>query len=124
MLGRSAGHVAARDQRVYDRRAFFDVTDGLFTNYSWSAADVSSSVLEAGDRLTDLYIGIDVWGRNFYGGGQFNTQQVGRAGSPASITCGLSCTCDGMHIRTHYCLVNMNKFGDRLDLGKYEVSIP
>lgn len=30
----------------------------------------------AEERLTDLYIGIDVWGRNFYGGGQFNTQEV------------------------------------------------
>ncbi|OWR52381.1 cytosolic endo-beta-N-acetylglucosaminidase isoform 1 [Danaus plexippus plexippus] len=70
------GHLYWQNALNEKNRAFFDVTDGLFTNYSWSASDVSSSVLEAGDRLTDLYIGIDVWGRNFYGGGQFNTQQA------------------------------------------------
>lgn len=30
----------------------------------------------AAERRIDLFIGIDVWGRNFYGGGHFNTQQV------------------------------------------------
>ncbi|KAJ0176944.1 hypothetical protein K1T71_006953 [Dendrolimus kikuchii] len=57
-------------------KAFFDASDGFFTNYSWSESDIKSSVEAAGDRLTDLYIGIDVWGRNFYGGGQFNTAEA------------------------------------------------
>ncbi|XP_050671158.1 cytosolic endo-beta-N-acetylglucosaminidase [Leptidea sinapis] len=57
-------------------KAFFDIVDGFFTNYSWDEADVKSSAQAAGDRLTDLYIGIDVWGRNFYGGGQFNTREA------------------------------------------------
>ncbi|CAG9584304.1 unnamed protein product [Danaus chrysippus] len=70
------GHLNWQNALNEKNRAFFDVTDGLFTNYSWGVSDVSASVLEAGDRLTDLYIGIDVWGRNFYGGGQFNTQQA------------------------------------------------
>ncbi|XP_004922019.1 uncharacterized protein LOC101738110 [Bombyx mori] len=60
----------------HKNRPFFDACDGIFTNYSWSEANVSSSAVEAGDRLTDLYIGIDVWGRNFYGGGQLNTQSA------------------------------------------------
>lgn len=38
--------------------------------------DVISSAMEAEERVTDLFIGIDVWGRNFFGGGQFNTQEV------------------------------------------------
>lgn len=57
-------------------RAFFDACDGFFTNYSWTEEDVESSAKEAGDRLKDLFIGIDVWGRNFYGGGQFNVEEV------------------------------------------------
>lgn len=57
-------------------KAFFHACDGFFTNYSWSVSDVVHSVQEAGDRVTDLFIGIDVWGRNFYGGGQFNTQEA------------------------------------------------
>ncbi|CAH1645788.1 unnamed protein product [Spodoptera littoralis] len=56
--------------------AFFEACDGLFTNYSWTKEDVESSAALAGSRITDLYIGIDVWGRNFYGGGQFNTQEA------------------------------------------------
>ncbi|XP_059046620.1 uncharacterized protein LOC131842119 [Achroia grisella] len=60
----------------HKNKDFFDACDGLFTNYSWEESDVRSSVVAAGDRVTDLYIGIDVWGRNFYGGGQFNVQQA------------------------------------------------
>ncbi|XP_060802952.1 uncharacterized protein LOC106133133 [Amyelois transitella] len=56
-----------------NNKDFFDVCDGFFTNYSWKEEDIESSVEMAGDRLRDLFIGIDVWGRNFYGGGQFNT---------------------------------------------------
>lgn len=50
--------------------------DGFFTNYSWVKQNVEDSALAAGTRRTDLYIGLDVWGRNFYGGGMFNLQQV------------------------------------------------
>lgn len=57
-------------------RGFFDATDGIFTNYTWTEQNIQNSVKMAGDRLLDLYIGIDVWGRNFYGGGKFNTAQV------------------------------------------------
>ncbi|KAJ8727821.1 hypothetical protein PYW08_016206 [Mythimna loreyi] len=56
--------------------AFFEACDGLFTNYSWAPEDVPASAAAAAGRLTDLYIGIDVWGRNFFGGGQFNTQEA------------------------------------------------
>ncbi|CAB3254046.1 unnamed protein product [Arctia plantaginis] len=57
-------------------RAFFDACDGFFTNYSWSVKNVEDTAKEAGNRITDVFIGIDVWGRNFYGGGQFNTQEA------------------------------------------------
>ncbi|CAG9786427.1 unnamed protein product [Diatraea saccharalis] len=57
-------------------KPFFDACDGIFTNYSWTGDHIKESALEAGERLTDLYIGIDVWGRNFYGGGQFNTHEA------------------------------------------------
>ncbi|KAM3956952.1 cytosolic endo-beta-N-acetylglucosaminidase [Aphomia sociella] len=70
------GHLNWQNGLNTKNKDFFDACDGLFTNYSWTKADVASSAQAAGDRLTDLYIGIDVWGRNFYGGGQFNTQQA------------------------------------------------
>ncbi|XP_046959336.1 uncharacterized protein LOC124529595 isoform X2 [Vanessa cardui] len=70
------GHLNWQNGLNEKNRGYFDVVDGIFTNYSWSEKDVESSVVAAGERLTDLYIGIDVWGRNFYGGGQFNTQEA------------------------------------------------
>nr|XP_034830767.1 uncharacterized protein LOC117987812 [Maniola hyperantus] len=70
------GHLNWQNGLNEKNKAFFDVVDGFFTNYSWSEKDIETSVAHAGDRLADLYIGIDVWGRNFYGGGQFNTQQA------------------------------------------------
>ncbi|CAH0398116.1 unnamed protein product [Chilo suppressalis] len=57
-------------------KPFFDACDGIFTNYSWTVEHVKESSKLAGERITDLYIGVDVWGRNFYGGGQFNTHEA------------------------------------------------
>ncbi|XP_072931830.1 uncharacterized protein [Epargyreus clarus] len=70
------GHLTWQNELNEKNKAFFDVVDGFFTNYSWTEKNVESSAKIAGDRLTDVFIGIDVWGRNFYGGGQFNTQEA------------------------------------------------
>ncbi|XP_049868632.1 uncharacterized protein LOC126368616 [Pectinophora gossypiella] len=70
------GSLSWQNQLNHKNKQFFDVCDGFFTNYSWSEADVAASVAAAGARRRDLYVGVDVWGRNFYGGGQFNTQQA------------------------------------------------
>lgn len=70
------GHLNWQNGLNEQNKAFFDACDGLFTNYSWTEENVMSSAEAAGDRIRDLYIGIDVWGRNFYGGGQFNTAQA------------------------------------------------
>ncbi|XP_052759284.1 uncharacterized protein LOC113514033 isoform X2 [Galleria mellonella] len=70
------GHLNWQNGLNHKNKDFFDACDGFFTNYSWTEADVASSAKVAGDRLTDLYIGIDVWGRNFYGGGQFNIREA------------------------------------------------
>lgn len=55
---------------------FFDCTDGIFINYSWTERHVEQSAARAGDRRHRVFVGLDVWGRNFYGGGKFNTVQV------------------------------------------------
>ncbi|CAK1546890.1 unnamed protein product [Leptosia nina] len=70
------GHLNWQNGLNEKNKDFFEAVDGFFTNYSWREEDIVTSVKEAGTRLTDLYIGIDVWGRNFYGGGQFNTQEA------------------------------------------------
>ncbi|RDX88412.1 Cytosolic endo-beta-N-acetylglucosaminidase 1 [Mucuna pruriens] len=54
-------------------KPFFDICDGIFTNYSWQEDYPKRSAAVAGDRKFDVYMGIDVFGRNTYGGGQWNT---------------------------------------------------
>ncbi|CAJ1971056.1 unnamed protein product [Sphenostylis stenocarpa] len=56
-----------------NNKPFFDICDGIFTNYSWQEDYPSRSASFAGDRKFDVYMGIDVFGRDTYGGGQWNT---------------------------------------------------
>ncbi|KAI9217734.1 glycosyl hydrolase family 85-domain-containing protein [Blastocladiella britannica] len=50
-------------------RAYFDAANGLFANYTWSPTRAAASAHEAGPRVRDVYTGIDVFGRNMFGGG-------------------------------------------------------
>lgn len=52
-------------------KPFFDICDGIFTNYSWTEDYPKLSAAVAGDRKFDVYMGIDVFGRGTYGGGQW-----------------------------------------------------
>ncbi|CAL4091185.1 unnamed protein product, partial [Meganyctiphanes norvegica] len=54
-------------------KCFFNVCDGIFLNYTWTEQHLHRSKLAAGKRFTDVYVGLDVFGRNFYEGGGFNT---------------------------------------------------
>ncbi|KAK3139047.1 hypothetical protein QOZ80_5AG0377030 [Eleusine coracana subsp. coracana] len=54
-------------------KPFFDLCDGLFANYTWKKNDPQDSAQVAGNRKYDVYMGIDVFGRNTFGGGQWNT---------------------------------------------------
>lgn len=44
-------------------RIFFDVTDGIFLNYNWTAEKLQNSRDLAQDRYQNVYIGIDIFGR-------------------------------------------------------------
>ncbi|NWS76170.1 ENASE acetylglucosaminidase, partial [Crotophaga sulcirostris] len=46
-----------------ENRVFFDACDGLFTNYNWKESNLEHSRELAGLRRTDVYVGIDVFGR-------------------------------------------------------------
>ncbi|CAH1391145.1 unnamed protein product [Nezara viridula] len=54
-------------------RKFFDMCDGIFLNYGWSEEDLIATVEESGSRKTDVYVGVDVFGRGCFGGGGFTT---------------------------------------------------
>lgn len=55
-------------------KPFFDITDGIFLNYSWNERGLTRSREIAAERIHDVYVGVDVFGRNFFGGGGFNTE--------------------------------------------------
>ncbi|KAG0352894.1 hypothetical protein BG005_007721 [Podila minutissima] len=67
----STGEVAWQDKLSPENYAFFEQTDGIFTNYTWQEKAVRESVKLAGARNRDVYTGIDVWGRNTFGGGGY-----------------------------------------------------
>ncbi|XP_051143386.1 cytosolic endo-beta-N-acetylglucosaminidase 1 [Andrographis paniculata] len=67
------GDLAWQDQLNEKNKAFFDLCDGIFTNYTWKENYPKLSGDVAGDRKFDVYVGIDVFGRNTYGGGQWTT---------------------------------------------------
>ncbi|XP_039135920.1 LOW QUALITY PROTEIN: cytosolic endo-beta-N-acetylglucosaminidase 1 [Dioscorea cayenensis subsp. rotundata] len=54
-------------------KPFFDACDGIFVNYSWEENYPKLSAEVAGERRYDVYMGIDVFGRNTFGGGEWNT---------------------------------------------------
>ncbi|KAF5752596.1 cytosolic endo-beta-N-acetylglucosaminidase-like isoform X1 [Tripterygium wilfordii] len=62
-----------QDQLNENNKPFFDICDGIFVNYTWEESYPELSAEVAGSRRSDVYMGIDVFGRNTYGGGGWNT---------------------------------------------------
>lgn len=65
------GNLSWQDQLNNYNKPFFDLCDGIFVNYTWQESYPRLSAAVAGDRKYDVYMGIDVFGRNTYGGGQW-----------------------------------------------------
>ncbi|KAJ3075435.1 hypothetical protein HDU98_008173 [Podochytrium sp. JEL0797] len=94
------GELAWQDRVTDENRDFLDACDALFVNYTWkqsypleSAAIVQHSVVEQEDgrvvvvdRRKDVYFGIDVWGRNTFGGGGFDVHKALRETSRAGVS--------------------------------------
>jgi mannosyl-glycoprotein endo-beta-N-acetylglucosaminidase len=70
--------------------SFFALADGLFTNYHWQADTPALSASLAGDRrCRDVYFGIDVHGRNTFGGGGFKSDVACRVALAAGTSVAL-----------------------------------
>ncbi|KFK24965.1 hypothetical protein AALP_AA8G048600 [Arabis alpina] len=65
------GLLAWQDQLNEMNKPFFDLCDGIFMNYTWKENYPKASAEIAGDRKHDVYMGIDVFGRGSFGGGQW-----------------------------------------------------
>ncbi|XP_018570919.1 cytosolic endo-beta-N-acetylglucosaminidase [Anoplophora glabripennis] len=55
---------------------FFDACDGIFLNYTWSEKHLLETVEAAKHRNLDVFVGIDIFGRNMFGGGKFSTYKA------------------------------------------------
>ncbi|XP_067938150.1 cytosolic endo-beta-N-acetylglucosaminidase-like isoform X3 [Watersipora subatra] len=55
---------------------FFDECDAIFLNYTWTAENLVNSARNSGERLQDVFVGIDVFGRGMIGGGGYNTKEA------------------------------------------------
>ncbi|RZC91856.1 hypothetical protein C5167_021567 [Papaver somniferum] len=67
------GDLYWQDQLNEKNKPFFDLCDGIFVNYTWQEDYPKLSAEVAGERKYDVYMGIDIFGRNTFGGGQWTT---------------------------------------------------
>lgn len=70
-------------------KCFFDLCDGIFTNYTWKKDDPVKSAVKAGARRCDVYMGVDVFGRNTFGGGGFQSNVALKAARDAGVSAAL-----------------------------------
>ncbi|XP_061702811.1 cytosolic endo-beta-N-acetylglucosaminidase isoform X2 [Syngnathoides biaculeatus] len=59
-------------------RVFFDVCDGFFTNYNWTAQNLErmTDYNHTNGRVVDIYVGVDVFARGKVVGGMFETHKA------------------------------------------------
>ncbi|XP_022745768.1 cytosolic endo-beta-N-acetylglucosaminidase 1-like isoform X2 [Durio zibethinus] len=67
------GKLDWQNQLNEKNKPFFDISDGIFVNYTWKEDYPKLSATVAGNRKFDVYMGIDVFGRGTYGGGEWTT---------------------------------------------------
>jgi endo-beta-N-acetylglucosaminidase D len=72
----NTGALRWQDQLNEKNQMFFDVTDGIFVNYTWNIERLQQSSINGAERKYDIFTGIDVWGRNTFGGGHFNIHRA------------------------------------------------
>ncbi|ORY42295.1 hypothetical protein BCR33DRAFT_767168 [Rhizoclosmatium globosum] len=70
------GQLRWQDRVNDENKPFFDVCDGIFVNYTWKQDYPRQTAAVVGSRREDVYYGIDVWGRNTFGGGGFNIHKA------------------------------------------------
>ena len=65
----TAGVLEWQDTLSELNKPFFEAADAIFINYTWKEDTPAKAAAVAGDRRRDVYMGVDVFGRNTYGGG-------------------------------------------------------
>ena len=69
------GHLEWQNELNERNKCFFDSCDGIFLNYCWNQNHLNNSYdfSKKFSRNYDVFVGIDVFGRNCFGGGGMNT---------------------------------------------------
>ncbi|CAG9830297.1 unnamed protein product [Diabrotica balteata] len=70
------GELLWQNELNKENQYFFDSCDGIFLNYTWNEKTIMNTVSAAKYRNFDVFVGVDVFGRNMYGGGKFNTSKA------------------------------------------------
>uniref|UniRef100_A0A8C4PHX4 Cytosolic endo-beta-N-acetylglucosaminidase n=1 Tax=Equus asinus asinus TaxID=83772 RepID=A0A8C4PHX4_EQUAS len=71
----SSGQLKWQNELNEHNRVFFDSYDGFFTNYNWREEHLERMLALAGERLADVYVGVDVFARGNVVGGRFDTDK-------------------------------------------------
>ncbi|XP_044601175.2 cytosolic endo-beta-N-acetylglucosaminidase isoform X2 [Equus asinus] len=71
----SSGQLKWQNELNEHNRVFFDSSDGFFTNYNWREEHLERMLALAGERLADVYVGVDVFARGNVVGGRFDTDK-------------------------------------------------
>lgn len=73
------GDIDWQNNLTVKNELFFQNTDGIFINYWWKKdyPEEARKIVENQGRLgIDVYFGTDVWGRQTFGGGGFQSYKV------------------------------------------------
>ncbi|KAK7604034.1 hypothetical protein V9T40_004307 [Parthenolecanium corni] len=70
------GKLEWQDELNEHNKPAFDICDGVFLNYNWNASKLEKSLSNAGARLRDVYVGIDVFPRDRKNAGGFYTKDA------------------------------------------------
>ncbi|XP_062936663.1 cytosolic endo-beta-N-acetylglucosaminidase isoform X2 [Cynocephalus volans] len=70
-----SGQLKWQDELNKQNSVFFDSCDGFFTNYNWREEHLERMLGQAGERVADVYVGVDVFARGNVVGGRFDTDK-------------------------------------------------
>uniref|UniRef100_A0A1I7ZTW0 Mannosyl-glycoprotein endo-beta-N-acetylglucosaminidase n=1 Tax=Steinernema glaseri TaxID=37863 RepID=A0A1I7ZTW0_9BILA len=83
------GELKWQDALNEENRDWFDCVDAIYLNYCWDEEKLAKSREVAGDRLHDVFAGVDCFGRGCYGGGQWNCRLALKAIQNEDLSCAL-----------------------------------
>ncbi|KAK8758019.1 hypothetical protein V5799_004347 [Amblyomma americanum] len=70
------GNATPHNELNNSNSSFFELCDGIFLNFHWTEDTLQKSAQLAGDRKADVYVGVDVFGRDTHYSGGFNTSEA------------------------------------------------